>query len=126
MEAAVGTDTTCPLSMTRGRWNSGESGIVQGCISKTLQSIREFPLPANLCHGRQRYLRSGNCTLGQLEYTCINVSILIHFVFFTVWRGFMILLHGIIKKSQKTPKTDLDLAKKRRNDVLKGGTDDEK
>jgi phage-related protein len=42
-------------------------------------------------------------------------------VFFTVWEGFMVLLHGIIKKSQKTPKEDLELAKKRRNAVLQGG-----
>jgi phage-related protein len=46
-------------------------------------------------------------------------------VFFTVWNGFMVLLHGIIKKSQKTPKEDLELAKKRRNTVLKGGISDE-
>jgi phage-related protein len=47
-------------------------------------------------------------------------------VFFTVWQDFMVLLHSIIKKSQKTPKEDLDLAKKRRNEVFKGGIDDEK
>jgi phage-related protein len=47
-------------------------------------------------------------------------------VFFTVWKGFMVLLHGIIKKSQKTPKDDLDLAIKRRKHVLKGGLEDEK
>jgi len=47
-------------------------------------------------------------------------------VFFTVWKGFIVLLHSIIKKSQKTPKEDLDLAKKRRNEVLKGGVSDEK
>ena len=47
-------------------------------------------------------------------------------VFFTVWKGFMVLLHSIIKKSKKTPKEDLDLAKKRRNEVLKGGVSDEK
>jgi len=46
-------------------------------------------------------------------------------VFFTVWRGFMVLLHGIIKKSQKTPQEDMELAKKRRNAVLKGGVSDE-
>ena len=39
---------------------------------------------------------------------------------------FMILLHGIIKKSQKTPYDDLELAKKRRNNVLKGGYDENK
>ena len=30
----------------------------------------------------------------------------------------MILLHAIIKKSQKTPQEDIDLSKKRRNLVL--------
>jgi phage-related protein len=40
--------------------------------------------------------------------------------------GFMILLHGIIKKTQKTPKKELDLAKKRRDIVLSGGITDEK
>jgi len=47
-------------------------------------------------------------------------------VFFTIWKGYMVLLHGIIKKSQKTPIQDIDLAKKRRNMVLKGGIVDEK
>lgn len=32
----------------------------------------------------------------------------------------MVLLHGIIKKSQKTPKPDLDLAKKRKKEVEHG------
>lgn len=38
-------------------------------------------------------------------------------VLFTVCQEMMVLLHGFVKKSQKTPKSDLDLAKKRRNDV---------
>ncbi len=40
-------------------------------------------------------------------------------VFFCVKGKFMILLHGIMKTSNKTPKKDLDLAKKRMKDVLK-------
>jgi len=40
-------------------------------------------------------------------------------VLFTVSVACMVLLHGFIKKSQKTPKSDLDLAKKRRDEVLK-------
>ena len=47
-------------------------------------------------------------------------------VFFTIWRRYMVLLHGIIKKSQKTPKQDLDIAIKRRNTVFKEGITDEK
>jgi phage-related protein len=47
-------------------------------------------------------------------------------VVFSFWKGFMVLLHGIIKKSQKTPTQDLDLAKKRRNMVLRGDVIDDK
>jgi phage-related protein len=42
-------------------------------------------------------------------------------VFFTVWKDYMVLLHGFIKKSQKTPPDELALAKKRRNDIKRGG-----
>lgn len=38
-------------------------------------------------------------------------------VFFSVADGQMILLHAIIKKTQTTPKADLDLARKRMRDV---------
>ncbi|WP_422445513.1 MULTISPECIES: type II toxin-antitoxin system RelE/ParE family toxin [unclassified Endozoicomonas] len=40
-------------------------------------------------------------------------------VLFTVADGEMVLLHAFIKKSQKTPASDLELAKLRRNDVLR-------
>lgn len=39
-------------------------------------------------------------------------------VFFTVNGSQMILLHGIIKKTQKTPIKDMDLARKRKNQWL--------
>jgi phage-related protein len=38
-------------------------------------------------------------------------------VIFTVIDEYMILLHGFIKKSQKTPKQDIDLALKRKKDI---------
>ncbi len=41
-------------------------------------------------------------------------------VLFTVHRSNMVLLHGFIKKSQKTPSADLQLAKKRRDEVKNG------
>jgi phage-related protein len=47
-------------------------------------------------------------------------------VFFTIWKKHMVLLHCIIKKTNKTPKQDLNLAKKRRNMVFVGGITDEK
>jgi len=46
-------------------------------------------------------------------------------VFFTIWKKYMVLLHGIIKKTQKTPKQDLDHAKKHRDKVMAGGIKDE-
>ena len=38
-------------------------------------------------------------------------------VIFCAAHGCMVLLHGFIKKSQKTPKADLDLARRRQNEV---------
>lgn len=43
-------------------------------------------------------------------------------VFFTIVQDMMVLLHAIIKKTQKTPQKDLELAKRRRNEVLEGDT----
>lgn len=42
-------------------------------------------------------------------------------VLFKVWGSFLVLLYGFIKKDQKTPKEDHDLARKRRDDVSRGG-----
>ncbi|MFV1985179.1 MAG: type II toxin-antitoxin system RelE/ParE family toxin [Thiohalomonadales bacterium] len=41
-------------------------------------------------------------------------------VLFFFKNGKMVLLHGFIKKAKKTPKPDLDLAKKRRKEVDNG------
>jgi len=41
-------------------------------------------------------------------------------VLFCFHQGNMVLLHGFIKKSQATPKPDLDLAKKRKREVENG------
>ena len=38
-------------------------------------------------------------------------------VLFCIVDGFMVLLHGFIKKSQKTPKPDLDTAKRRKRQL---------
>jgi len=42
-------------------------------------------------------------------------------IFFTIWKKYMVLLHSIIKKTQKTPQQELVTAKKRRNQVMLGG-----
>ena len=40
--------------------------------------------------------------------------------FFTVYRNKLVLLHGFIKKSQKTPAKELSLAKRRLNKLRSG------
>jgi phage-related protein len=40
-------------------------------------------------------------------------------VFFTVKDGLIILLHGFIKKAQKTPQNELDTARRRRSNLEK-------
>ncbi|MEB1529785.1 type II toxin-antitoxin system RelE/ParE family toxin [Xanthomonas sp. WHRI 7945] len=39
-------------------------------------------------------------------------------IFFTIVKSDMVLLHGIVKKSDKTPKSDLETAKRRRDEVM--------
>ena len=41
-------------------------------------------------------------------------------VFFTIINGLMVLLHAFKKKSEKTPPNELDIARNRRDWVLKG------
>ena len=41
-------------------------------------------------------------------------------VFFCFYKEGMVLLHGFIKKQQKTPKQDLDLSRKRKKEVENG------
>ena len=44
----------------------------------------------------------------------------IYRIFYFIWRGNkLVLLHGFTKKTQKTPKSELDLAKKRLKDYEK-------
>lgn len=38
-------------------------------------------------------------------------------VIFTLHEGRMVLLHGFIKKTQKTPQDDLDIARKRMKEI---------
>ena len=42
-------------------------------------------------------------------------------ILFTVHKNTMVLLHSFIKKTQKTPKQDLDLARSRKNSFKESG-----
>lgn len=56
---------------------------------------------------------------GLYEVRCSLTGKRIARVLFCIEDGRMILLHGFIKKTQKTPKEALDLAKKRMKEILK-------
>ena len=43
-------------------------------------------------------------------------------VFFTVWERFVVVLHGFIKKSQRTPKNELETARRRLRDFKESVT----
>jgi phage-related protein len=55
---------------------------------------------------------------GLWEVRC-NIKQGIARIFFTVDDGIMILLHGFVKKSQKTPLNELDTARRHLNDLEK-------
>ena len=50
---------------------------------------------------------------GDIWEVCIRLETRIARILFTLEENMMVLLHGFIKKQQKTPKPDLDLAKVR-------------
>jgi phage-related protein len=54
---------------------------------------------------------------GLWEVRCDLDSNRIARVIFCIGRGQMVLLHGFIKKTQKAPKQDVDLALKRKREV---------
>ena len=56
-------------------------------------------------------------TAGDMEIRSTLGSNRISRVFFCIENGAMVLLHGIIKKTQKTPVQDLDLAQKRMKEL---------
>ena len=51
------------------------------------------------------------------RYEAILIATRIARVIFCMGDGHMILLHGFIKKTQKTPQQDIDLALKRKREV---------
>lgn len=44
-------------------------------------------------------------------------------IFFTALDGYMVLLHGFVKQSQKTPPNELETARRRLNHVQRGDSD---
>jgi len=58
---------------------------------------------------------------GLFEVRTVLPSDRIARVLFCIYKGRMVLLHGFIKKTQKTPKQDLDLAKERKRKLEASG-----
>ena len=54
---------------------------------------------------------------GLWEVRCDLTSNRIARVFFCIAQGFMVLLHGFVKKTRSTPEKELELARKRQKEV---------
>ena len=56
--------------------------------------------------------------IGVVIITLIQIDLAKVSQFFCMGDGYMILLHGFIKKTQKTPQADITLALKRKREVM--------
>ncbi|STX55576.1 Phage-related protein [Legionella beliardensis] len=88
---------------------SKENKVIIGQDIKTVEF--GWPLGMPLVRKLDKHLWEVRCQLMNKEIARI---------LFTVKGETMVLLHGFIKKTQKTPSSDLDIAKERRDRVLSG------
>lgn len=93
-------------------WLLSLDDVSRKIVGKDIQKV-EFGWPIGMPYCRPL---SG----GLHEVRCDITNGRIARVIFLVMAGRMVLLHGFIKKQQKTPKPDLDLAEWRRKEVLRG------
>ena len=91
-------------------WILAMSGADRHTIGKDIQKV-EFGWPL----GRPHCAPLGN---GLWEVRSDLDSNRIARVIFCMGDGYMILLHGFIKKTQKTPQADITLALKRKREVM--------
>jgi phage-related protein len=92
-------------------WLMGFSKADRKKIGVDIKTVEYgWPLGMPTCRGMGKGLWEVRSDLGQNR---------IARVLFMVTEGHMILLHGFIKKTQKTPKADLDVARDRKNEVEK-------
>ena len=91
-------------------WLSGLSGVNRREVGQDLQRVQfRWPVGMPLC----RPLGSG-----LWEVRSSLSSNRIARVIFCAHEGELVALHGFIKKTRKTPKDDLDLAAKRRKELV--------
>jgi phage-related protein len=108
-------ETACAVLSKRGGAQSGarvDSGLPEAdrhTVGKDIQKV-EFGWPI----GRPHCAPLGK---GLWEVRSTLESNRIARVIFCMGDGYMILLHGFIKKTQKTPQADIDLALKRKREV---------
>lgn len=83
-----------------------EDKKVQGVDIKTVEYVWSIGMPVLRSLGSGLYEVRSNISSKRIAR-----------VVFTVMNEYMILLNGFIKKSQKTPKSEIDLALKRKKEI---------
>ncbi len=89
-------------------WLKGLSKSDRKCIGEDIKTV-QFGWPLGM-----PLVRKLETELWEVRSTLKNR---IARVIFTLWENKIVLLHGFIKKSRKTPKDDLALARRRRNQL---------
>jgi phage-related protein len=106
---------SCVLSIASGRepvreWLKGLPEVDRRRIGEDIKDVEfSWPIGMPLCRSLEK---------GLWEVRTDLTSNRIARVLFCIHQGRMILLHGFIKKSQKTPAADLGLAMKRQKEVI--------
>tara|TARA_B100000315_G_scaffold233891_1_gene247441 strand:- start:514 stop:870 length:357 start_codon:yes stop_codon:yes gene_type:complete len=95
------------------KWLRGQNEADRKTIGGDLKNVEYgWPVGMPLCR------KLGN---GLWEVRSDISSGRISRVIFCIWREQMVLLHGFVKKTQKTPDSDMKLALGRRREIEKNG-----
>ena len=84
----------------------GEDRLVIGTDIKTIEFGWPIGMPVSRSLGNSLFEVRSNISNGRIAR-----------VVFSIVDGYMVLLNGFIKKTQKTPKEEIDLALKRLKDI---------
>ena len=84
----------------------GEDRLIIGTDIKTIEFGWPIGMPVSRSLGNSLFEVRSNISNGRIAR-----------VVFSIVDGYMVLLNGFIKKTQKTPKEEIDLALKRLKDI---------
>ena len=77
-----------------------------------------------ILQGKGNFLRepySKHLEEGIFELRCKSGNDAVRVLYFFYYQGLIVLTNGFVKKTQKTPRAEIELAKKRKDDFIKRG-----